>query len=201
MIVDLQKIIQKKRGGVVLEQVYNLNKERKIEIESVVDGIVGHINFTKNPFIDIVSIVEKEGFVVESRKMDIETTGYLFIGDNVRYIWVNTDFKNPNNDDDVVFKKSRFITAHEYGHYKLHNVSSAHRDTYHRTEPQELEADYFARSILMPLKYFNACYNAVKEYNSNDSYIIDILTRFFSVTKDKVSKRIADLSELGELLG
>ena len=180
-----------------------LNKERKIEIESFVDDLIKDIDFSKTPFVDIVSIVKKDGFVVEPHEMDVETTGCLFVDNenNNRSIWVNTTFKNPDNDDDVVFKKSRFITAHEYGHYKLHNFSTAHRDTYHRTEPLELEADYFARSILMPLKYFNSCYNAVKDFSKNDTnYVIDVLSTFFDVTKNKVSKRINDLEELEELL-
>lgn len=45
---------------------------------------------------------------------------------------VNKVFDNPDNEEDVVFKKSRFITAHEYGHYILHKSSEqtlyAHRD-------------------------------------------------------------------------
>lgn len=55
-------------------------------------------------------------------------------------------------------EKSRFITAYEYEHYVLHKKQDkdfyAHRDRDIRDSPKELEADYFARSILMPEKFF-----------------------------------------------
>lgn len=180
----------------------DLKKEEKIIIENKVNELIKDIKYDKVPYVDIVSIVEKDGFTVETHEMDIETTGCLFVDEtpNVvpkRIIWVNKAFKNPDNEEDVVFKKSRFITAHEYGHFKLHHSMRAHRDTYHRTEQNELEADYFARSILMPLQYFNACYKLLKEFSNGDElYTVDMLSRFFRVTRNKVKMRIKDLGEL-----
>lgn len=203
MVIDFRKIIKKKRCINMVNVNSDLEVSKKKEIEKFVSNLIKDFDFKKTPFVDIVSIVKKDGFVVEPREMDIETTGCLFIDneDNKRSIWVNTIFKNPDNEDDVILKKSRFITAHEYGHYKFHKFSTAHRDTYHRTDQLELEADYFARSILMPLKYFNSCYIAVRDFSNNDTdYILNILSKFFDVTKNKVSKRIKDLGELGELL-
>jgi hypothetical protein len=202
-IIDLKRMFQERKCKNMDVTTNSLSKERKVQIEEVVREIVKDVDFNALHFVDIVSIVKKDGFVVEPHEMDIETTGCLFIDatNSSRTIWVNTEFKNPDNDDDVVFKKSRFITAHEYGHFKLHNSFTAHRDTYHREEPLELEADYFARSILMPLRYFNLCYTAVYEFSKQDiGYTTTILSQYFNVTKNKVSKRIADLCELNELL-
>lgn len=188
---------KRQRGGCLMP-----NKKRKQEIEAVVDGLLKDYDFKKNPYVDIASIVKKDGFIVKPQEMDIETTGCLFVEeqenkDSSRLILVNTYFKNLDNDEDVIFKKSRFITAHEYGHFVLHHSIRAHRDTYHRTEPLELEADYFARSILMPLKYFKNCYKILQDFSNNDKdYIINILSKLFRVTKNKVGKRINDLEEL-----
>ncbi len=75
-----------------------------------------------------------------------------------RLIIVNDKFKNPNNENNAKVRKSRFITAHEYGHFILHKQPEealyAHRDSDKRENDLELEADYFARAILMPAETF-----------------------------------------------
>ena len=173
---------------------------RKKEIETVVRGILGNVGSIETPEVDIVSLVEKDNFEVETKDMDIDTTGLLFVNeDGERLIVVNTSFKNPDKEDDVVFKKSRFITAHEYGHFILHKDLCAHRDTYHRTEEKEIEADYFARSLLMPLHTFRVYYNFLKELSNEDSYVVETLCRIFKVTKNKVQKRVGDLSVLTDM--
>lgn len=202
MIIDFKNSALKKRCIFMDLENCSLSKEKKKQIEKVADGFVSNIDFKKTPYIDIVSMVKKDGFVVETREMDIETTGCLFVDESDtsnprRTILVNTIFKNPDDEEDVVFKKSRFITAHEYGHYKLHQTLRAHRDTYHKKEQIELEADYFARSILMPLDYFRLCYETLSDFSSNDEdYVTTMLSKFFKVTKNKVRLRIQDLDEL-----
>ncbi len=194
----------KKDNNERMKTMIDLDLKEKIEIEKKVKPLIKKMDFQKLPYVDIVSIVKDAKFNVEARDMDIETTGCLIInnsneGNEKGSIWVNTRFRNPDGEVDVVFKKSRFITAHEYGHYVLHgdHITSAHRDTYHRTEPMELEADYFARSILMPLNYFRSCYKLLDEFERNDKeFVVRALSRFFRVTKNKVRLRIKDIEEL-----
>lgn len=183
----------------------NLKKERMLEIEKITSELLNDVDFSKSPCVEIVPLVEKEGFDVKTQEMDIETTGCLFVDDEaeskIRLILVNTIFRNPENESDVIFKKSRFITAHEYGHFILHRKNNqsiyAHRDTYHRTEPIEIEADYFARSILMPLNLFKAYYSVANEFDNHDEKLtVDLLSRLFKVTRNKVKMRMEDLAVL-----
>lgn len=180
----------------------DIKKERMLEIEEIVNGLLSGINFEKSPYVDIVSLVKKDNFEVKTETMDIDTTGYLVVNDNAekleRNITVNTIFKNPDNETDVIFKKSRFITAHEYGHFILHKKSEdplyAHRDSDHRTEPMELEADYFARAILMPLEQFKLYNTVLNDFSNMDNEFVNkILSRLFRVTKNKIEKRKEDL--------
>lgn len=186
----------------------DISKERMREIEDITSKILKNTNLAETPYVDIVPLVKKEGFTVIPSEMPLSTTGCLFvnegapIGQKKRTIMVNTKFKNPDKENDVVFKKSRFITAHEYGHFKLHQKEGesmyAHRDTDHRTEPQELEADYFARSILMPYKQFKLYYEVLKDFGNDDNmFTIEMLSKLFKVTKNKVQKRVEDILELG----
>lgn len=197
-IIYFNYSMQKKKGI----DTMSLTKEKMLEIEKITADLLKDVDFEKAPYVDIVSLVKKEGFLVTREEMDIETTGLLYVNDalknKIRLISVNTNFKNPDNEKDVVFKKSRFITAHEYGHFVLHKRTGepiyAHRDTYHRTELLELEADYFARSILMPLEQFNFYYKLLKQLDEKDEKDkIEILSRLFQVTKNKVNKRMEDL--------
>lgn len=202
-IIDLERYSRKRVMGFMSE----IAKEKMLEIEKITNGILAGIDFEKSPYVDIVSLVKKENFEVEPTEMDIETTGCLLVNNNEkrpkRLIMVNTYFKNPDNEPDVIFKKSRFITAHEYGHFKLHSIEGqpiyAHRDTYHRTDQNELEADYFARSILMPLRQFKVYYNTLNRMANNDeTFAIEILSSLFGVTKNKIRKRIGDLLALDQ---
>lgn len=185
------------------DKMKNIEKTRMLEIEEITKELLINIDFEKSPYVDISSIVQKDGFDIKPQKMDIDTTGCLFVNDEKpkkeRLILVNTIFRNPENEDDVVFKKSRFITAHEYGHFKLHKKEGepfiyAHRDTDHRTDPDELEADYFARSVLMPLSQFELYYKAANQLGNNDkNFTINILSKLFKVTRNKIEKRMEDL--------
>jgi len=127
----LQQLSERtKEKGVIM----GLSKERMLEIEKIADKILVKTKFKDKPFIDIVSIVKKDGFTVQQTELEMNTTGCLLVNDykKERLIVVNSYFKESNDEKEVILKKSRFITAHEYGHYILnkHERKSifAHRD-------------------------------------------------------------------------
>ena len=189
-------------------------KEKK-DIEIIVHDVLlssGFDTSKKNNslIVDIVQLVKGKNFDVTTSEMDQNTTGCLFVNDldtimgtkTNRLIVVNKNFKNDDNDENVILKKSRFITAHEYGHFILHKKEEisiyAHRDSDHRTEPEELQADYFARSILMPYELFKKYVDTIKilQLYNDIKDAIPLLSNIFKVTKDKASKRLDDLYEL-----
>lgn len=208
-----------------------LTNEKKIQIESIVRKIIMDVDFSESQTVDIVSLVKKDDFLVQSADLPIGTTGYLAVNDNSpvdesgkyhRLIVVNKKFKNPDNEDNVILKKSRFITAHEYGHFILHKPKNqplyAHRDSDKRDDPQELEADYFARSILMPADNFLECNKIMDKLLANfrllekrDNGIgqneawsdikLELLSKMFKVTKNKAKRRLEDIDVLSSIAG
>lgn len=189
-------------------------KEKK-DIEIIVHDVLLSSGFDPSKknnslIVDIVQLVKGKNFDVTTSEMDQNTTGCLFVNDldtimgtkTNRLIVVNKNFKNDDNDENVILKKSRFITAHEYGHFILHKKEEisiyAHRDSDHRTEPEELQADYFARSILMPYELFKKYVDTIKilQLYNDIKDAIPLLSNIFKVTKDKASKRLDDLYEL-----
>lgn len=182
-----------------------IHTNRMKEIEKITTELVSGINFEKSPYVDIVPLVEKVGFKVIPKSMPIQTTGCILVDENKknnkRIIMVNTIFRNPENETDVIFKKSRFITAHEFGHFILHKKEGqpmyAHRDTYHRKDPLELEADYFARSLLLPIKQFKVYSSVLNSIEgNNEEFTVEMLSELFKITKNKIKKRMGDISVL-----
>lgn len=205
---------QKRRGT-----MQDITIEKKIEIEKKVCDILSSSGFhpskkNNSLIVDIVQLVKGFNFDVQTSEMDLNTTGCLIVNElnpvmdtnKNRLIVVNKHFKNDNNDENVILKKSRFITAHEYGHFVLHKQEGipiyAHRDSDNRTEPRELEADYFARSILMPYGLFEQYIDTIKLLNlyENDEDAVPLLSNIFKVTKDKISRRLEDLTQLRGLV-
>jgi len=200
----LQQLSERtKEKGVIM----GLSKERMLEIEKIADKILVKTKFKDKPFIDIVSIVKKDGFTVQQTELEMNTTGCLLVNDykKERLIVVNSYFKESNDEKEVILKKSRFITAHEYGHYILHKHERksifAHRDTYHKTEIKELEADYFARCILMPIYKFFISYDFLMSEYKDSEYVVTFLSDYFRVTRKKILARIEDIKELGIYYG
>lgn len=212
-IILMNNYIYKGKGKY---KMLDISKEKKYAIEQKVRSKLSQ--FGCDPFlqnndliVDIVRFVKNDGFIVQTSEMDPDTTGCLIVNDiepvmdtnKNRLIVVNKHFDNVNDDDDLL-KKSRFITAHEYGHFVLHKAEGspiyAHRDTAHRAETKELEADYFARAILMPFHIFSRYVSAMKDLElfGNRVETTALLSNIFKVTKDKVNKRLRDLEELSE---
>lgn len=106
-----------------VKHIKRITEERMMEIEKITANILSehHVDFWKDPCIDVVSIVKQDEFNVVPVSMPMDTTGCLLVNDDpLEYKWliiVNKDFKNPENENDIIFKESRFVTTHEYGHY------------------------------------------------------------------------------------
>lgn len=205
----------------------DISDSKKMEIEKKVSSILVNAGLEEETVVDIVSLVKNDHFLVQSGDLPIDTTGYLAVNDNEpideenqisRLIVVNNKFRNPDREENVVLKKSRFITAHEYGHFILHKLSEeplyAHRDSDKRDTEEELEADYFARSILMPAKIFLEIVDVInkvseemmndkgncKEKDFYEKLKIEFLSKYFKVTQNKVIKRLEDVDFLRSML-
>lgn len=202
--LHIRNTYRRKIGDKMSENI--LTKDRMLEIEALADDITKNLDFNKSPFVDITSLVKRDGFTVIPKLLDIDTTGILRVDESqeenpIKDIIVNTEFENPIGEEDVIFKKSRFITAHEYAHYKLHMPSNrdyyAHRDSSKRNTQQELEADFYARSLLMPRKEFSIYYKIAQEVGGNDElFITKSLSKLFGVTTKKIRERISDMKVL-----
>ncbi len=175
---------------------------RRQEIESVVNEVITQ-NDLGAPGFDLTKFLTKEyDFKIGAQDLDKNTTGILLVDDDEfipdtdthRLISVNRDL---GVDDEYIYNlKKRFIVAHEFAHFVLHkneHTQFAHRDTDKKNTPEEREADYFARCLLMPRKLVSDILDVegIKEQSLCDK--ASMISRLFSVTLTKAKTRIEEL--------
>jgi Zn-dependent peptidase ImmA (M78 family) len=125
-------------------------------IEQLTDSLLRDAGITTPP-VPIEDIVKARGVVV--RKMDLkEVSGLVVRDDNGTVIGVNN--AHPPT-------RQRFTIAHELAHALLHEGQEVHYDKDFRVdfrsaasslgvEVKEMEANFFAASILMPRRFLEA---------------------------------------------
>jgi len=215
-IIEFQNYQRKCPAGVKYtkrEKRKDISRADKKKIEAAVRELLQEKGVEAAGGVDIVSIAKREGFLVQKVYLPPETVGFLAVNEEEfiegteshKWIVINRGFVNAENEAGLELKKSRFIAAHEYGHYMLHrgNLKKfAHKDTGESSSREDLEADYFARSMLMPLDIFQmACRMLAgrisrSEEEENYDRKVEYLSDIFKVTQECVRRRLEDLLEL-----
>lgn len=175
------------------------------------DAIDEKINELKNCYpqlkkmkFDLIAfLTEQFQFVICEVPLEDDTTGFILVDDENLL-----NFKNfityrliATNESLIRFtnylQKRRFIVAHEFGHYILHKhknqVQFAKRDTEHFNSKEEQEAEYFARSFLMPKS--DVIQIIMREENQKLSIAekVNIIRETFNVTENKARYRLQEL--------
>lgn len=161
-----------------------MNNTIEAKADSVLLSIYGDIDKISLP-IDLSKILEKNNIKTkEGIFADPDILGAYYKKDGERMIVLSE--KDP-------YQEKIFTVAHELGHYFLQ--SDTNRDIFFRTQitqldkekkPEELEANLFAVSLLMPekllLKYWKL------------SHEIDVLAKIFGVTPAVTAFRLKTLN-------
>jgi Zn-dependent peptidase ImmA (M78 family) len=99
--------------------------------------------------------------------------------------------------------RQRFTIAHELGHFLLHEGIQHHVDHTYRvnfrsevsssaTSVDEIEANFFAASLLMPKKFLDAA-NAVEAIEDDEK--VSALAKQFDVSRHAMSLRLVNVYE------
>lgn len=175
-----------------------LSDERKNQIKAIAEEIIAKNQLV--PGFDLAKfLTDHEGFAIGLQKMVADTTGVLMIN-------LGTPIGNTGSDKLIIINEAlraekdfklrrRFITAHEYGHAKLHANGErlfAHRDTSDLDAPREQEAEYFARCFLMPEDRVRDLV-AISGVHDDKIGIATLISLVFKVTKKKALQRVEEL--------
>lgn len=194
MVIDFYK---RKKGAMPMAV---LDKTRKDEIEKRVNEIIDRNNLNVPGFDLAKFLTEVEGFQIGSLPMSDNTTGMLFMNDN-RFVLETNSHRLIIVNDNLPFnenrsKRHRFIVAHEYAHSQLHkspdHSTYAHRDADKLNTPQELEADYFARCLLMPKNLVKSFLDLDFLKDATLDEKISAVARVFNVTHKKAQQRLKE---------
>lgn len=143
------------------------------------------------PAVPVDRLVKKAG--ISLRKADLgEVSGLLVRQASGVVIGVNSA---------QIPARQRFTIAHEFAHYLLHEGISAHFDrdfkvnfrsaeSSEATNVEEIEANFFAASLLMPRHFLDA--DKAVEHLDSDSGVATLAKRY-QVSRHAMSLRLANV--------
>jgi len=165
-------------------------RARYSRIERVVSNLLDEYQVVQAP-VPIERIVRGHGITLQSGDL-ADVSGLLARSGNKTIIGVNADHP---------LTRRRFTIAHEFGHYILHEGMHSHVDKDYRvnfrsaessagTNVPEIEANFFAASILMP-KQFLIGDDAISVLDNDDG--VQRLAAKYRVSGHAMSLRLANL--------
>jgi Zn-dependent peptidase ImmA (M78 family) len=157
--------------------------------------------------IPVEKIAVQLGLVVERAVLGDDVSGLLVVQDGRGVIGINTT-QSPT--------RQRFTVAHELGHFVLHPTAmpvfidksflkpyfSAFRNFASSTGEDilEREANSFAASLLMPEKLVHQAITELQVDLADDDEV-EALAKWFRVSRQAMSFRLANLANLDERVG
>jgi Zn-dependent peptidase ImmA (M78 family) len=160
------------------------------KIEKLVDAVLLEAGIV-GPAVPIEKIVRKHRIDLKIGNLE-DVSGLLVrVADGVT---IGVNGSHPE-------VRKRFTIAHEFGHYMLHSGISAHYDRDYRinfrsresseaTNIEEIEANFFAASILMP-KHFLDRNEAVLSLDNDEE--VARLAKKYNVSRHAMSLRLGNV--------
>lgn len=111
----------------------------------------------EEPAVDVLSMLRDSG--IDVRRGDLgDASGLIARQNGTTIVGINSSQSST---------RQRFTMAHEFGHFLLHQDLTSHRDVDFRvkyrdrtsseaTDVEEIEANFFAASLLMPRPFLDA---------------------------------------------
>lgn len=147
-----------------------MNASRKKEVELLVMNILFDYKIYHNPGKDLQRILDGEGItLIPCSDWSDDICGRFMCINNVPIIYCNSNHTK---------QMQAFTIAHELGHYFLKHLNNTEpgivcleRDFNRMDESndekkqREVEANYFAACMLMPLNLLQPCFDAFMDWN------------------------------------
>lgn len=166
-------------------------RARYSRIERIVDGLVEGVHAAPVP---VEAMVRAHGITLRSGDLGEDVSGLLIRGGDGADAIIGVNATQPRT-------RRRFTIAHEFGHFLLHEGISEHVDQGYRvnfrsgesalaTNVEEIEANFFAASLLMPRRLLDA-HGAIEAVDSDS--LVGQLAATFEVSRHAMSLRLANV--------
>lgn len=166
------------------------HRARYAKIERMVDAIVGGMGLDPVP-VRLDTLLDEYGITLRQGDLG-EVSGLLLRGADEPVIGVNAKQHRT---------RRRFTIAHEFGHFLLHEGIFEHVDLGYRvnfrsnessmaTNVEEIEANFFAASLLMPKRQLDLD-GAVEALDDDEA--VGRLAKRYDVSRHAMSLRLVNL--------
>lgn len=213
-IVDINKYNKRKENRLMNELIELENRLKKDfckkhnhyklqEIDDIAYEILNifEVNL-KNISTPIVKIAKAFDFKTGEKALDVMLSGDIYINGNTADVYGHNKVILVNKNEQLFHQ--RFVIAHELAHYLFDflgnpdyfDESIQFSDTYYRDDhdrPEEIIANRFAASILMPKKLFVYQFQTALDTGLKDYFVINYLSKFFETSFDSIEKRIKEV--------
>ena len=167
---------------------------RKKRIETLVADILRECDVNEPP-IDVESIAEKHGLMIDFQPLQSDLSGFLFHDEQHAVIGVNSSHPKV---------RQRFTIAHELGHFFLHQSDPLHVDravhakfrndlSKQGTDLDEIEANLFAAELLMPRMMVAQDLHQIDVVDILDDGFFNELARRYNVSTQALLLRLMNL--------
>jgi Zn-dependent peptidase ImmA (M78 family) len=166
-----------------------IQRARYTKIRQLTLSLLARSNIVKAP-VPILSLLEKSGIDIKFGELG-DVSGLIARQGRQTIVGINSKQAKT---------RQRFTMAHEFGHFLLHQDLRSHSDTDFRvkyrnrksseaTDVEEVEANFFAASILMPKPFLDDM-KAFEALGDDDR--VNMLAEQFNVSAHAMSLRLVN---------
>jgi Zn-dependent peptidase ImmA (M78 family) len=172
---------------------------RRRRIESMIEELLAGYEITEAP-VPVERIAKAKGARIFYQSLEDNVSGFLYRDKTQAVIGVNTHHAPA---------RQNFTTAHELGHFLLHEQEQLHIDHEFRvrlrddvsslgTNDDEREANFFAASLLMPKRFLEEDLETEEYFDLLGDDFLSDLSRKYGVSTQALVNRLKNLGYIQE---
>ena len=172
---------------------------RRRRIESMIEELLAGYEITEAP-VPVERIAKAKGARIFHQSLEDNVSGFLYRDKTQAVIGVNTHHAPA---------RQNFTTAHELGHFLLHEQEQLHIDHEFRvrlrddvsslgTDDDEREANFFAASLLMPKRFLEEDLETEEYFDLLGDDFLSDLSRKYGVSTQALVNRLKNLGYIQE---
>lgn len=172
---------------------------RRRRIESMIEELLAGYKITEAP-VPVERIAKAKGARIFYQSLEDNVSGFLYRDKTQAVIGVNTHHAPA---------RQNFTTAHELGHFLLHEQEQLHVDHEFRvrlrddvsslgTVDDEREANFFAASLLMPKRFLEEDLETEEYFDLLGDDFLSDLSRKYGVSTQALVNRLKNLGYIQE---
>jgi Zn-dependent peptidase ImmA (M78 family) len=174
---------------------------RRKAIRALVEELLRKQNIRCAP-VAVEGVTKALGVDVHEEPAEDGLSGFLYRDRRKKRAIIGVNASN-------VPTRKRFTTAHELGHFLLHDFDDVHIDrefkvwlrseaSSHGTDDEEKEANFFAAEFLMPAKFLAKDIKGSEPFDILDDGVIEALAKQYDVSTQAMTFRLAYLGYIDQ---